>query len=190
MLATPVRTSGWGDSFTGGAFFSDGGRSEASSGPAAAIGCSLGSPFISRTNRCKTNICDNAWVLDFGFLFDFTVGSPKEKGRAVLFGSKPPENDSLWNAVRAQSWEVVLHERNVKNREKRIDVHIATDIACDSYDLMKPGQDAITLVAGDGDYLPTIERIRKRGFQFDVIFWDHASGDLKAAASTVTSLQR
>jgi len=141
-------------------------------------------------DACKMNICDNAWVLDFGFLFDFTVGTPKEKGRAVLYGSKPPQNDSLWNAARAQSWEVVLHERNIKNREKRIDVHIATDIACDSYDLMKPGQDTITLVAGDGDYLPTIERIRNRGFQFDVIFWDHASGDLKAAASSFTSLNR
>lgn len=47
---------------------------------------------------------------------------------------------------------------------------------------MKPG-DEITLVAGDADYVPAIEKLRKRGFAVQVVFWKHASRELKDAAT-------
>ncbi|MFL6286538.1 MAG: NYN domain-containing protein, partial [Pyrinomonadaceae bacterium] len=53
---------------------------------------------------------------------------------------------------------------------------------------MNPSNDEVTLVAGDGDYVPTIEKLRKRGFEFHVVFWEHASRELKAAASKFVSL--
>jgi uncharacterized LabA/DUF88 family protein len=63
-----------------------------------------------------------------------------------------------------------------------------TDIVADSYELMKPGEDEITLVAGDADYVPAIEKLRGRGFEFQVVFWDHASKELREAASKFISL--
>ncbi|MCA1642023.1 MAG: NYN domain-containing protein [Acidobacteria bacterium] len=69
-----------------------------------------------------------------------------------------------------------------------MDTNIVTDIVSDSYELMKHDADEITLVAGDGDYVPTIERLRRRGFNFHVVFWDHASRELRESATKFISL--
>lgn len=83
---------------------------------------------------------------------------------------------------------MVVHDRNVANKEKKIDTNIVMDIVSDSYELMKPDTDEITLAAGDGDYVPTIERLKRRGFKFHVVFWDHAYRELKDAATQFISL--
>lgn len=36
----------------------------------------------------------------------------------------------------------------------------------DPYEILEIGQDEITLAAGDSDYLPTIEKLTKRGIQW------------------------
>ena len=112
-----------------------------------------------------------------------SVVSTNEVGRAVLYGSRPPKNDSLWTIAKGKGFEVVVHDRNVQNKEKKIDTSIAADIVGDSYELMKPGKDEITLVCGDRDLVPAVEKVRQRGFDVHVAFWEHASTELKKAAS-------
>lgn len=133
-------------------------------------------------------ILDNVWAYDFGRLFEFAGGDKMDVGRAVLFGSRPPQNDSLWEMAKRKGFEVVVNDRNVANKEKKIDTGIATEIVADSFELMQPGQDEITLVAGDADYVPTVERVRKRGMEFHVVFWDHAAKELRDAATKFISL--
>ncbi len=134
-------------------------------------------------------ICDYNWKMDFGKLMSFAGGDKKNIGRAVLYGSRPPANDSLWEAAKRRGFEVVVHDRSrFTGREKKVDTSIVTDVVSDSYELMKPGTDEITLVTGDADYVPTIDKLRKRGFQVDVCFWDHASKEIRAAATTFVSL--
>ncbi len=65
---------------------------------------------------------------------------------------------------------------------------MTADMLEDSYELMKPDRDEITLVAGDKDHVPAVEKLRKRGFRVDVVFWDHAARELKDAASQFISL--
>lgn len=137
-----------------------------------------------------SRICDNSWKLDFGKLYEFAGGPRSDVGRAVLYGSRPPQNDSLWGIAKQKGFEVVVHDRNVRNKEKKIDTNIATDIVADSYELMKPESDEITLVSGDADYVPTVERIKKRGLKFNVVFWDHASKELRDVASAFISLNQ
>jgi uncharacterized LabA/DUF88 family protein len=133
-------------------------------------------------------ICDYSWKMDFGKLHEFAGGD--EIGRAVLYGSRPPANDSLWTIAKKKGFEVVVHDRNVANREKKIDTTITRDITKDSYERMKPGIDEVTLVAGDGDYMPVVEDLMARGFRFDVAFWDHANHEIKAACSKFISLNQ
>ena len=135
-------------------------------------------------------ICDQGWKIDFGKLYEFAGGQRAEVGRAVLYGSRPPANDSLWEIAKRKGFEVVVHDRNVRNREKKIDTNIATDIVSDSYERMKPGQDEITLVAGDADYVPTALKMVGRGLKFTVVFWDHGSKELREAASEFVSLNK
>lgn len=134
------------------------------------------------------NICDQSWRVDFGRLLQFAGGDKSEIGRAVLYGSRPPPNDSLWHAAETKGFEVVVHDRNVRNKEKKIDTNIATDMVADSYELMTPGEDEIVLVAGDSDYVPTVERLVGRGLTFNVVFWDHAARELQDVASKFVSL--
>jgi uncharacterized LabA/DUF88 family protein len=137
----------------------------------------------------QNKICDYKWKIDFGKLLAFAGGERAGIGRAVLYGSKPPPNDSLWVAAKKQGFEVVVHERSrFSGQEKKVDTNIATDITADSYELMDPAKDEITLVAGDSDYVPTVERLRRRGLRFDVCFWEHVSRELRDAASNFVSL--
>src|SRR2546425_9871543 len=74
-------------------------------------------------------ICDYTWKIDFGKLHEFAGG--EDIGRAVLYGSRPPQNDSLWAMAKRKGFEVVVYDRNVANREKKIDTTITRDIMKD-----------------------------------------------------------
>lgn len=141
-------------------------------------------PDIWTANAEK--IVDYGWRLDFGRLYDFAGGDAD--GRAVLYGSKPPPNDSMWKAAEHKGFEVVVFERSTSNREKKVDTQMAADIVSDSYERMKPDEDEITVVAGDSDYVPVVEKLRQRGFSCSVVFWEQAARELKESASKFISL--
>lgn len=134
---------------------------------------------------CDQRICDNRWRLDFGRLFEFAAGG--DVGRAVLFGSRPPQNDSLWAVAETKGFEVIVHDRNISNREKKIDTQMTAEMIEDSFTKMAKG-DTITLVSGDADYVPAIEKLIDRGFRVEGCFWDHASRELKESVSRFISL--
>ena len=58
----------------------------------------------------------------------------------------------------------------------------------DSYERMTLGKDEVTLVCGDRDLVPAVEKLRQRGFEVHVVFWEHASGELKKASTKFISL--
>ena len=57
-----------------------------------------------------------------------------------------------------------------------------------SYELMDTAKDEIMLVSGDRDLVPAVERLRKRNIKADMVFWEHASTELKPAASKFVSM--
>lgn len=139
----------------------------------------------------QNRICDYDWVYDFGKLLEFAGGTKEEISRAILFGSRPPVNDSLWQIARKKGFEVKTEDRNYyTNREKKIDSGICTIIMEDSYTIINPKKDEVVLVAGDRDYVPTGESLKKRGILFSVCFWDHASQELKEVADNFHSLNK
>ncbi len=138
-------------------------------------------------SAAQNKICDSSWKLDFGKLFHFAGGDRLTVRKAALFGSRPPQNDSVWDAARRQGFEVITYDRNVANHEKKIDTDIVATMIEDSYEILQPG-DEITLVSGDADYVPAIEKLKKRGISVHVVFWKHASRELKDVATTFTEL--
>jgi uncharacterized LabA/DUF88 family protein len=136
----------------------------------------------------NNRICDTGWKLDFGRLFQFAGGDKTQVKRAVLFGSRPPPNDSLWDAAKRKGFEVVVYDRNVKNREKKIDTDIVATMIADSYEILDIKNDEMTLVAGDADYVPAIEKLTKRGIPVHVVFWAHAARELREAATKFVDL--
>lgn len=130
------------------------------------------------------NIYDRSWSFDFGRLRRFAGGEDVEVGRAIVYGSKTSTNDFIWDRAKQNGFEVVTFERNGHNREKKVDAALITDMISDSYARMIPGVDEITLVAGDSDYVPAVQRVLSRGLICSVMFWkDHCSYELKESAT-------
>lgn len=135
-------------------------------------------------------ILEHGYTISFGKLHQFLCGPDRDRNlkRAALFGSRPPPNDSIWGFAERAGFELHLEDRNAKNKEKKIDTGIATLLVKDAYKHGHPGQDVFVLVAGDSDYVPTILELRKDGYFVEVVFWGHASRELKESASRFINL--
>jgi uncharacterized LabA/DUF88 family protein len=134
-------------------------------------------------------VFDYPYNIDFGKLHAFVAGDdPTQIKRALLFGSRPPPNDSLWKVAERAGFEVVVEDRNVNNKEKRIDTGLVAAMTRDAYTKADKVEDTITLVAGDGDYVPAVRQLLEDGFKVEVVFWNHASGDLKRTCTKFVNL--
>lgn len=139
----------------------------------------------------NSGILDHGYTISFGKLHEFLTGNDLSKiKRAALFGSRPPPNDSIWRHAERAGFELHLEDRNFANKEKKIDTGIATLITKDAYKHGKPDEDLFVLVAGDRDYVPTINELRADGYKVEVLFWNHAAQELKDAASRFVPLDQ
>lgn len=80
-----------------------------------------------------------------------------------------------------------LFPRNAQNKEKQVDNALGTLLLEDSYEHTKPG-DTVVLIAGDGDFVPNLESVRRRGFKVRLMFWSHASKALRDGADEFVDL--
>ncbi len=137
----------------------------------------------------QRGIFDNEYRLDFGKLHKFVSGNGGTNiAKAKLFGSRPPENDSLWNIAKQAGFETVVYDRNIANKEKKVDVKIATEMMRDAYKFVDAEKDTLILVAGDGDFVSTVETLVNDDFCVKIYFWEHISQELKTCCSEFVSL--
>jgi len=146
-----------------------------------------GATSIAEASRNK--VVDRDWQLDYGRLHQFVCGNkPETIGGAFLWGSPPP-GDSFWEMVKRHGFEVEKFDRNIAGKEKKVDVAIAYRMTKDAYSgKIDKENDEITLVAGDKDFVPVVEGLTKAGFRVDVVFWNHASAEIKTVASRFINL--
>ncbi|WP_410583932.1 NYN domain-containing protein [Amycolatopsis sp. lyj-108] len=131
------------------------------------------------------------WSYDFGRLYGLLCPPGDYIGRSVLFGSKPPANDSIWQRVREADFEVETFDRSTfTNKEKQVDIALSTRMMEDSFTYMKAANgDTAVLAAGDGDFLPTIKSLQGRGLRVRVVSWSHAvSHQLRDSADEFVEL--
>ena len=153
--------------------------------------------FVSAVKRGRANsvpeahyrkIEDSEWRIDFGKLLDFvTDGHITEVKHAILFGSEPPKNDSLWNAMRAAQFEVSVLDRSVANKEKAVDTGIVQKIDKCLYREANEG-DIFVMVMGDKDFLPSVKAIQEENCIAKIAFWNQASGELTSEADEFLDL--
>lgn len=124
----------------------------------------------------EKGILDLGWRYDFGRLYELACPKGTAIGRSVLFGSRPPPNDSLWERARSEGFEVEVFDRSPSGREKEVDTGIVTMMVEDSFQHMQSARgDMAVLLAGDRDYVPTLESLGRRGIGTRVVFWKHAT---------------
>ena len=129
----------------------------------------------------ETFLYDDPLVLRFrinyGGLLEF-VRQERKLEETVLVGSRPPPNDALWNRLKALGIEPRIFDRSIfTGKEKRVDAEMTNAIRDTLEDNAEPG--TIALVAGDADYLPTLERCIKKRWAIELYFWAQAASALK-----------
>lgn len=144
-------------------------------------------PDISEAHRNK--ICNMTWAYDFGKLLKLACdGDISDVKRAVLYGSKPTDRDSLWNAAKREGFEVVTKHRNYNNQEKAIDSGFDKEVLRDLYKGVIGSEDEVILVAGDMNHMPVAEALEEENKGFKLVFWNHASNSLKNEAAAFIDL--
>ena len=78
---------------------------------------------------------DKSFRIDFGKLLQFvctvygkTVRA-EEAEKAFFFGSRPPENDSLWKKVESCGIKIFIYDRSrITGKEKQVDTSLVTKV--------------------------------------------------------------
>lgn len=146
---------------------------------------------LAAQRRGNPHDLDFSFRLDFGELYDFIAEHTPEKiRRALLLGSRPPQNDNVWDVASSAGFEVVVLNRNRHNQEKKVDTGIVASMMRDAYTRVNKKDDTITLVAGDSDYVPAVQLLVDDGFYVEIVFWSSASSELKNICSKFIELDR
>ncbi|MDR1931836.1 MAG: NYN domain-containing protein, partial [Spirochaetales bacterium] len=97
---------------------------------------------------------DWSWRIDFGSLLK-QVANGHKIIKAILVGSTPPPNDSLWNAAKSQGFEVITHERSHSTGEEKA---VDTELVARGLKIIykHPAPAILKLLSGDRDFLPLI----------------------------------
>jgi len=126
---------------------------------------------------------DHSYELDWG-KFLYVVKETDTRALAevpFLYGSRPPPNDSVWQRIRDDGFDVKVFDRNIRNKEKGVDMEMGMDIVERLHTVQSPR--TIVIVAGDADYVPAVSRAQSKGWKVEVWFWNNAAEQLKSAAT-------
>jgi len=122
---------------------------------------------------------DPSWRMDFGHLLEF-LAENRRIIAAILVGSTPPNNDSVWTAAKLNGFEVITHDRGFDGHEKAVDTEIVargTEIICDQ---REPG--VVVLASGDRDFLPLVRLAHRRGWTVEMCCFSNAFSPTGAMA--------
>lgn len=142
--------------------------------------------YAKRNNGGKRGTqVDDSYDLDWGKFLNLVKirGNRLLAQLPVLYGSRPPPDDSIWNEIRNEGFDVRLFDRNIRNKEKGVDMEMGMDVIERLFEVEEPA--TIVIAAGDGDFKGMISRALKKGWKVEVWFWGNAAADMKAAAEFV-----
>ncbi len=115
--------------------------------------------------------------INYAALLD-KVRNRRKLMETVLVGSRPPQNDLLWDKLKELGIEPRIFDRNIfSGKEKGVDAELTNSIRDTLEDNKESG--TIALIAGDRDYVPTLLRCLKKEWRVEIYFWGQASSELK-----------
>ncbi|OCT44644.1 hypothetical protein CLCR_05915 [Cladophialophora carrionii] len=118
--------------------------------------------------------------IDIGKLID-ELRKDRSQGPSFLYGSRPPPNDSVWNAFEKYKFKTKIYDR-AHGKEKEVDNSMATDLSSEATALrvwaevslrhaQKKANTTFVVVTGDRDLLPPIKRVLECKIRVEVWAW-------------------
>lgn len=151
--------------------------------------------YIDNSNLFH-GICthDPAIRIDFKKLREILTGSRKcidVKLYASEVSSMPEKQTAFYKKLEYDGISVILTEQRIRGgkiKEEAIDVALAIDMMADVCDSKV---DAVVLVAGDGDYVPLVKKVRRRGVKVQLAFCNVGLSDkLRRAVHSFIDLDK
>lgn len=129
--------------------------------------------FIEGQRTAKRRLPDVAsaaarFRIDYGKLLGWII-EDRTPASVYLVGSRPPEVDTFWKSLKEKGIEPTIFDRQA-GREKGVDHDLVAEMI-ETALLNKDETGVIVLVAGDGDYRSTLDRLNKKGWNLEVYFW-------------------
>ena len=141
---------------------------------------------VQREARNPRDPQDPSWRVDFGALLAF-MADGREILDAILVGSKPPQNDSVWTSAEQQGFKVLTYEKAFSGQEKEVDTEIATQ-AAEIILLNKDEPGVLVLGSGDRDFLPTVRCAHRWKWEVEMCAFSSAfnpHGDIAMAVEKI-----
>ncbi|CAI2190692.1 20096_t:CDS:2, partial [Funneliformis geosporum] len=124
----------------------------------------------------------NQLHIDHGRLLSAVLNRRQMGSNPIIVGSRPPLNDSLWDRIESQGYDIVVFDQNIENKENKVDMELGAS-AMDVIWTRDPG--IFVLVSGDGDYFPVVKRALNHNWKVETWFWQSGvSGDLTECSSS------
>ncbi|MCL1911709.1 MAG: NYN domain-containing protein [Leptospirales bacterium] len=128
---------------------------------------------------------DYSWRVDFGALLT-EVANGHKIIEAILVGSTPPPNDSLWSAATNAGFEVKTYERSPSG-EKVVDTELLASGLKVIYKHPRPS--ILKLLSGDRDFIPLIRNAYEEKWETELWgFSDSISNELQQMVDRVILL--
>lgn len=141
---------------------------------------------VSRNPGDTRDPQDPSGRVDFGQLLN-KVANGRAVTHAILVGSRPPQNDSVWDAAKRNGFHVTVHERSSSNKEKAIDTELVaqgTEIVC-----TVSAPQYIAILSGDRDFIPLVSVAQRRCWSVEMWAFKNAFNPNGEMAMTVDSIK-
>jgi uncharacterized LabA/DUF88 family protein len=142
---------------------------------------------VQRQSLDEKDPQDPSWRLDFGKLLEF-LAEGRPIVAAILVGSTPPSNDSVWTAAKLNGFRVITHDRGYSGQEKSVDTEIVAqgaEIICDH----EPSG-VVVLASGDRNFLPLVRLAQRRKWAVEMCSFSNAFAPSGAMAMEVNRVRQ
>ncbi|MCW0219349.1 MAG: NYN domain-containing protein [Prosthecobacter sp.] len=129
---------------------------------------------------------DPSWRIDFGALLR-EVASGRAVAAAILVGSRPPQNDSVWDMAKNAGFTVTVHDRGSTGGEKAVDTELVaqgTEIICTAGEPMD-----LAILSGDRDFLPLVTMAQKHGWSVEMWAFKNSFNSVGQMATSVNIIK-
>ena len=135
-------------------------------------------------------VSDPSWRIDFGNLLE-QLAQGRKIHAAILVGSRPPANDSVWNEAKKEGFAVTVHDRDFHGKEKAVD----TELVAQGTEIIVAAPEPMTLViaSGDRDFIPLVGVAHRRGWLVEMAAFSSAfsaTGQMATSVDTIVPLEK
>ncbi|KAM5344871.1 hypothetical protein ACJ41O_010733 [Fusarium nematophilum] len=112
-----------------------------------------------------------------------TLSGHRNQGPSFLYGSRPPPNDSVWNAFKNHQFKTSIFDRNKHdNKEKEVDNAMATGLSVKATELRVRAEytpeskqllanTTFVVITGDRDMVPPVQEVLECGIRVELWAW-------------------